>query len=40
VRDALFQAGWHSVYFARVDDLGMPVPDPETLRRAFVIAHK
>jgi SAM-dependent methyltransferase len=40
VRDTLYRAGWQSVYFARVDDLGMPVPDPETLNRAFVIAHK
>jgi len=40
VRDSLFRAGWRSVYFARVDDLGMPIPDPERLNRAFVIAHK
>jgi SAM-dependent methyltransferase len=40
VRDSLFRAGWRSVYFARIDDLGMPVPDPETLNRAFVIARK
>ena len=40
VRDELYRAGWHSVYFARVDDLGMPVPEPEALNRAFVIARR
>jgi SAM-dependent methyltransferase len=40
VRDELYRAGWRGVYFARVDDLGMPVPDPETLNRAFIIARK
>ena len=40
VRDELYHAGWRGVYFARIDDLGMPVPDPETLNRAFIIAHK
>jgi len=40
VRDELLRGGWHSVYFARVDDLGMPIPDPEALNRAFVIARK
>ena len=40
VRDELYRAGWQSAYFARIDDLGLPVPDPETLNRAFVIACK
>lgn len=40
VRDELYHAGWRGAYFARIDDLGMPVPDPETLNRAFIIARR
>jgi SAM-dependent methyltransferase len=40
VRDELYRAGWWGVYFAQIGDLGMPVPEPETLSRAFVIARK
>ena len=40
VRDALYRVGWRSIYFARIDDLGMPVPEPEALSRAFIIARK
>jgi SAM-dependent methyltransferase len=40
VRDTLFRTGWQSMYYCRVDDLGMPVPDPETLNRAFAVVRK
>jgi SAM-dependent methyltransferase len=40
VRDTLYRTGWRSVYFARIDDLGLPIPDPEAENRAFVIAVK
>ena len=40
VRDALLQAGWHSVYLCRGDNLNLPVADPEAEERAFFVAHK
>ena len=40
VRQALLQAGWASVHFARFPDLGVPLDDPEREGRVFVIAHK
>jgi SAM-dependent methyltransferase len=40
VRQALLDAGWRSVYFARIEDLGMPIASPEEEQRAFVIAMK
>ena len=40
VRDQLVEAGWQSVYFARGNDLGMPVADPEAETRVFFVARK
>jgi SAM-dependent methyltransferase len=40
VRDSLFRAGWQSVYFARIDDLGMPIVAPEDESRVFIVARK
>jgi SAM-dependent methyltransferase len=40
VRDTLFKVGWQSAYFCRVDDLGMPVIDPEAERRIFTVARR
>jgi SAM-dependent methyltransferase len=38
VRDTLFKTGYKSVYFARVGSLAMPIVDPETEPRVFIIA--
>jgi SAM-dependent methyltransferase len=40
VRDELFRTGWQSVYFARGNDLGLPIADPEAESRVFVVAQK
>ena len=40
VREALFRAGWHHVYCARIDDLTTPIPDPEHEDRVFFVANK
>lgn len=40
VRQALLQAGWASVYFARFPELAVPLDEPERESRVFVIAHK
>ena len=40
VRDTLFKVGWQSVYFCRIDNLGMPLPEPEAENRAFIVARK
>ena len=39
-RDTLFRTGWRSVYLARGDNVGMPLPDPEAETRVFVVARK
>jgi SAM-dependent methyltransferase len=40
VRDTLFKVGWQSAYFCRVDDLGMPVVEPEQEGRIFIVARR
>jgi SAM-dependent methyltransferase len=40
VRDTLFKTGWQSAYFGRVQDLGMPVVEPEEQSRIFVVARR
>lgn len=40
VKNALFEAGWQSVHFARVQDLKTPLTDPEKEGRVFVVASK
>jgi len=40
VKNALLNCGWQSVYFAREPDLSIPIPDPEQLGRAFVVATR
>lgn len=40
VRDALFKVGWQSAYFCRVQDLGMPVVEPEGENRVFVVVRR
>ena len=40
VAAALTAAGWHDVYFARLDDLTTPLADPEQEGRVFVVARK
>ncbi len=40
VRAALETAGFRRVHFAHEQRLDQPVADPETLERAFVIAHR
>jgi SAM-dependent methyltransferase len=40
VRQALLDAGWQSVHFARVEDLGTAIPAPEDQDRTFVVARK
>ena len=40
VRQALLEAGWRSAYFCRIEDLGVPVAEPEKENRAFVVAYK
>ncbi len=40
VREALQDAGWKRVHFARVEDLRTPIDDPESEGRVFVIAEK
>ncbi|MBN1642252.1 MAG: class I SAM-dependent methyltransferase [Anaerolineae bacterium] len=40
VREALLSGGWRSVYFSQAEDLGMPIPSPESQDRVFVVARK
>ena len=40
VRDTLFRTGWQSAYFCRVQDLGMPIVEPEQESRVFVVARR
>ncbi|MFX1355578.1 MAG: class I SAM-dependent DNA methyltransferase [Promethearchaeota archaeon] len=40
VRDTLLETGWRSVYFARAEDLSLPIADPESENRAFIVARK
>lgn len=40
VRNALLEVGWRSVYFARGEDLGTLIAEPEKEDRAFVVAHR
>jgi SAM-dependent methyltransferase len=39
-RAALLDAGWRHVHFARVQDLGTPLAEPEKERRVFVVAAR
>jgi SAM-dependent methyltransferase len=40
VQAALLETGWRQVYFARLQDLKTPLPDPEQEGRVFIIANK
>jgi SAM-dependent methyltransferase len=40
VKDALLHAGWKDVYFARGDSLSVPLCEPESEGRVFVVATK
>jgi len=40
VREALLEAGWQSVHFARMDNPGVPIAEPEEETRAFIVARK
>jgi SAM-dependent methyltransferase len=40
VADMLLEIGWRSVHFARSEDLGTPIEDPEAEKRAFIVAQK
>jgi len=40
VRDALLDAGWRHVHFARSQDLAAPIVEPEREGRVFFVAHK
>lgn len=40
VRNALMEAGWRQVHFARIEDLKAPIDDPESEGRAFIVAQK
>jgi len=40
VKAALLETGWHSVHFARIEDLGTPIADPEKESRVFTVAQK
>ena len=40
VKEALLETGFHSVRFARLQDLGAPVDEPERESRIFLIAEK
>jgi hypothetical protein len=39
VRQALLDAGWRNVYFARIQDLNTPLLEPEKEGRVFVVAR-
>jgi len=43
VRAFMLKIGWKNVYFAKIDDLSIPVSDPEKENeenRIFIVAHK
>lgn len=40
VRNALLEIGWSHVYFARLQALAIPLPDPEQEGRVFIVACK
>ncbi len=40
VKEALLETGFHSVRFARLQDLSAPVDDPERENRIFILAEK
>jgi hypothetical protein len=37
VRELLLKTGWQYVYFARIDDLTVPLDEPEREARVFVV---
>jgi SAM-dependent methyltransferase len=40
MRDALLEIGWPTVHFARSEDLGTPLADPEAEGRVFIVAAR
>jgi SAM-dependent methyltransferase len=40
VKNALVETGWEEAYFARVQDLTIPLAEPEKEGRVFVVARK
>jgi SAM-dependent methyltransferase len=40
VRAALLESGWRDCYFARSQDFGSPLAEPEQEGRAFIVARK
>lgn len=40
VREALLETGWSHVYFARLQALAIPIPNPEEEGRVFIVACK
>ena len=40
VRRALIEIGWREVYFARIQELGIPIENPEQESRVFIVARK
>lgn len=40
VSKALFDTGWKDVHFARIQDLKIPIAEPEKERRVFIVASK
>jgi SAM-dependent methyltransferase len=40
VRTMLLEIGWKNVYFARIQDLRTPLPEPENEGRVFIVASK
>jgi SAM-dependent methyltransferase len=40
VREELFTTGFHRAWFAKLQDLGAPIEDPESENRIFILAEK
>jgi hypothetical protein len=40
VKEALLDVGWKNVYFARIQDLKMPLDEPEKEGRVFIVTSK
>jgi len=40
VKKLLLETGWNAVYYARIDDLTLPIEDPEQEQRVFFVAQK
>ncbi|MCD4775039.1 MAG: class I SAM-dependent methyltransferase [Candidatus Aegiribacteria sp.] len=40
VKKIIIQSGWPNVYFARAQDLAIPIEEPEKEGRVFVVAYK